>query len=117
MSLFVLFLLSLLLGIVLGVVYGAVGILKIIFKNNIVVSNILDFIFAILSGVAVIFFVVNFNFGVFRWFIVVGVLIGILLERKTLGKIFAKIFLLMYNKFSKCIIALKNTKVVKKILK
>ena len=106
-----------LVGVGLGITYGVLGFIKIIVKHNYIVTNIINLIYSLGCGMVVLLVTINLNFGEFRAFVICGVVLGIIIERKTLGKIFAKIFLLMYNKFSKCIIALKNTKVVKKILK
>lgn len=114
---FNLFLICFLIGLGLGLVYGILGFIKLLIKNNIVISNILNFVYAISCGFVVLFTTIQLNYGQFRWFLMAGFLIGIITERKTLGKIFAKFFLWLYNKLSKCQSALKNTKVVKKILK
>ncbi len=117
MNNFVLFLVCLAIGVGLGATYGVLNFVKMIFKNNIIISNILNFVFGVGCGIVALLATINLNFGQFRWFIVLGFVLGVIIERKTLGKLFAKIFLWLYNKFSKWISALKNTKVVKKILK
>lgn len=117
MNNFVLFLICLLIGVGLGATYGVLNFIKLLFKNNIIVSNILNLVYGLGCGIVALVTTINLNFGQFRWFVVLGFVLGVVIERKTLGKLFAKIFLWLYNKLSKCLSALKNTKVVKKILK
>jgi hypothetical protein len=117
LSSFVLFCLGLGLGFLLGAVYDIVYFLKLTVKNNFIVSNILNFVYVCFYGLVVLGSVINFNYGQFRLFLVLSFVLGTLLHRKTLGKIFAKIFLCLYNKLCKGLKTLTKTKLVKKVLK
>ena len=101
----------------LGVAYRALNGIKYVFKNNYVVSNVLGFLYAIFCGGVVLWFVINFNFGEFRLFIVLSFVFGAILAYKTIGKIIAKIFMCLYNKLCKVVKTLTKTKLVKKVLK
>ncbi len=117
MNTFLLFLVCTGLGFLVGAVYGVLGFVKLLTKNNFIINNIINFLFGIGVGMVVLITTINLNYGMFRWFIIVGFVVGVLFERKTLGKLFAKIFLFLYNRFSRGLTTLKNTKVVKRILK
>ncbi len=104
-------------GVALGTAYGVVSFLKNIIKNNFIISNIINFVYAVLYGLIVLLFVINFNFGEFRLFIIIACVLGTILAYKTIGKIIAKIFFYLYNKLCKGIKALTKTKLVKKVLK
>lgn len=117
MSAFKLFLLFLLIGFLFGCLFGVLTFIKKLFKNNIVISNILNFLFVTSFGFVVMLSVIEYNFGEFRFYLIAASFFGLFLERKTLGKIFAKLYLWLYNKLCKVCCALSKTKVVKKILK
>ena len=105
------------LGFGLGGVYDIVYFFKLTLKNNYIVSNLFNFLYVCLYGLVVLFSVINFNYGQFRLFLVLSFVFGTFLHRKTLGKLFAKIFLCLYNKLCKGLKSLTKTKLVKKVLK
>lgn len=104
-------------GFLLGVLFDVIYFLKLLVKRNIIISNIFNFLFALCYGLVVLLITINFNMGQFRLFVLIGFLIGTIFEHKTLGKLFAKMFLWLYNKLCKACCALQKTKLVKKILK
>lgn len=104
-------------GVVLGAGVGILNIIKSLFKHNLVVDNILDCLYSIFCCIVDLFTLIEFNFGVLRLYLIVAFLLGMYIERKTLGKVFAKLLTWLYNKISKVIVTLRKTKIYKKITK
>lgn len=90
------FLILLLFGFVFGICYGIISATNLPHKN-LILKNILDFLFALFGVVLFIILVLFVNLGEFRLFLLFGYIIGIILERITLGKIFAKGYIWVYN--------------------
>lgn len=67
-------------------------------RKHLVFKNILEFILTVLGVVLFVILVLYVNLGEFRLFLLLGYIIGIYLERITLGKIFAKGYIWVYNK-------------------
>ncbi len=112
-----LFFIFLAFGILLGVIWGILNFIKLLLKNNIVVSQILEAHFAVVNVFGFFIALINFNFGEFRFYLLVAYVVGFILERKTLGKLFAKVYYWLYNKLKSGAIRLKKTKLVKRVLK
>lgn len=112
-----LFFIFLLLGVVLGIVWGILNFIKLLFNNNIVISQVLEAHFAVLNVLGFFVAQINFNFGQFRFFMLVAWILGFLIERKTLGKIFAKVYYWLYNNLRNGLKKLGKTKVIKRVLK
>lgn len=104
------FLLALLFGVISGAIYGVLNMVVVGFKNNIVLKNVLDGLFMLIFA-GLLFYCLNaFNYGAFRMHLLITYIVGFLLERKTIGKLFAKLFLLVYNYIVKTIKKFKQTK-------
>lgn len=95
---YLLFFIFLLLGLVIGATIGLFNHIIVLFKNSKVIRFILDLILPLLSGFAFLYLSNKYNMGEIRWFFVLAVVIGIYIERKTIGKLFAHIFSKVYNK-------------------
>lgn len=117
MNSFLLFIISVLIGFCLGIIYSVLGFIKLTLKNNLIITNILNFIYMLFYGLLILMVVINLNLGVFRWFVFVGFVFGTILQQKTLEKIFAKLNFWLYNKLCKGLNFLKNTKFIKKVIK
>lgn len=87
-------------GFLLGVFYGIINIANRI-KRLLLIQIICDLIFSIVAFGTLIIFVNIINMGEMRFFLIMGYIIGFTLERITLGKIFAKGYLNVYNKLCK----------------
>lgn len=87
-----------LIGFILGIFYGIVSAI-ICSQKNVIIKNILDFLFTILSLTIFLTLILYINLGEFRLFLLIGYVLGIILERRTLGKLFAKGYNWVYNKF------------------
>lgn len=86
-----------LIGFILGIFYGILSAI-ICSQKSVIIKNILDFLFTILSLTIFLTLILYINLGEFRLFLLVGYVLGIILERRTLGKIFAKGYNWVYNK-------------------
>ncbi len=104
-------------GICLGAFYGFLNLIKILLKKNIILDNILNFFYSLFFGFIILLIIVNYNFGEFRLYLILAFALGTILERKTIGKVFAKFYVWLYNKLCKVVCTLKKNKLVKKVLK
>ena len=102
-----------LIGFVFGILYDFIKMIIKTFKNNVAIQIICEFAFTISFGAC--FIVLNnfFFYGDFRLYLLIFILLGLWSERKTLGKLFAKLYLLLYNKVSKLIKFFKLTRLGK----
>lgn len=103
-----LLLLFIIFGFLSGFVFDISNFIKVLTKNNKVINIILDFVSTIIN--ALVLFVVNlyFNYGEIRLFAIAIFELGFTIQRLTLGKIFAKFFILLYNLVLKILKKLKN---------
>lgn len=83
-------------GLILGVLYGILNLFSVV-KKNFIFQIIADIIFSITGLIVFIVFINIINMGEFRLFLLIGYALGFILERITLGKLFAKGFKKMYN--------------------
>ena len=105
------------LGLLSGALYGVLKFVVFIFKNNIVIQIISDLIYSLGVGSCFVIATNQYMYGEIRAYIVAIFILGIYLERKTLGKLFAKPYLMLYNGARKSILSLKDTKLGKIIFK
>ena len=77
---------SALLGVFLGAAYDIVRLIRILFKHNTVALSTEDIIFCLCIIFPVFTFVVKINNGVFRLYLVLGVVMGFLLYRESIGR-------------------------------
>lgn len=84
-------------GIVIGIIIGLLNLFLIICKNNKAIKTILDTFVILLTTIVFIFITNTFNLGQIRAYLAITFLLGIFLERKTIGKLFAKLYLRLYN--------------------
>ena len=88
---------SLFIGVVLGSSYELFFIVKSIFKQ-VVIRQIIDFLFCIVAIVLYFCFSEIFCFPNFRLYLFCGVLIGFLIYLLSFHKTLAKVIKLVYNK-------------------
>ena len=99
-----LFLIFTLNGVFIGLLFDFFRILRQGFKTNNIITYIQDIIFWTISGLSIIFSMVNFSNGTLRFFMVIGIIIGFITYILTFSK--------YIRKFSISII-----KILKKIVK
>lgn len=87
-----LFLLSILWGGALGVLWDIFRILRLGFGKNKIIVIIEDIVYAILFAVFTLLFFYFFTSGYFRFFVIIGELLGFLLYYMTIGKIVYIVF-------------------------
>jgi hypothetical protein len=110
-------LLFFLLGIICGAIYGLCGFINLIFKKNVIVQFITDLIFSFVVGHHFLFAINQYFYGQIRIYIIAIFAFGLYLERKTLGKLFAKLYFILYNVGRKSIQGFLSTKLGKIIFK
>ena len=103
-------------GAILGAFYGIIKIPNKI-KRNIFFQIFSDLIFSLTACALLIILVNIINLGEYRAFLIAGYTLGFIVERITLGKLFAKGYLNVYNKLSKNLKKFTNSKLGKVIFK
>ena len=83
-------------GFLMGILYGIINAPNLI-KKRLPFRIIVDLIFTMICSIIFIISINLVNLGEFRFFLIIGYLLGILLERITLGKLFAKGYKIVYN--------------------
>lgn len=95
-------------GFLSGFVFDISNFIKVLSKNNKIVNIILDFVSTVIN-LGLLFLVnLTYNYGEFRAFAIAVYEFGFTIQRFTLGKLLAKLFLWCYNAFVKGISKLKN---------
>ena len=112
-----LFLMFLLFGAILGAIWGLLNFAKLTFKNNVVIKHILDVPYAALFVLGFFAMLIQNNYGEFRLYLLAAWCFGTYLERKTIGKLFAKVYFWLYNKLRNACLKLKQTKFFSRVFK
>lgn len=99
-------------GLIIGLFFDFFRILRKSFKTKNYITYIEDFIFWILTGISIIFFMYNFSDGNLRVYILLGIILGFALYILLFSKIIINIFV-------KCINFIKNliSSIFKKLFK
>ena len=96
-------------GFGIGILYGLLNIPTTI-KKRIIIQIITDLLFSFTS-LSILLIAINvINMGEFRAFLVIGFILGIFLERISLGKLFAKGYKKVYNCLVKLMKKFANSK-------
>lgn len=91
------FLIFLLNGTIIGILFDIFRILRKSFQTADIVTYIEDFLFWILSGIITLFMIFKFNSGELRFYIFIGIILGVGLYLLTLSKYFIKINVLLIS--------------------
>lgn len=75
-------------GVFIGIVFDLFRILRKTLKTNYFITCFQDIIFLIFFGISLIFMIFKYNSGEIRWYIFLGLFLGLLLYLKTLSVIF-----------------------------
>lgn len=112
-----LFLIFILNGLIIGFLFDFFRILRKTIKTSDFVTYMQDFIFWILTGVIILYFIFTFNNGEIRLFLFLGIMTGILIYMLLLSKFIIKINVAIINFFKKILeIPIKLlVKVIRKI--
>ena len=104
-------------GIICGCFYGLSQFFVLLFKKHIIAQIIFDLIFSLASGIVYLYLTMILNLGNFRLYLTAFFLLSYVFQRKTLGKLFAKLYALFYNWLGKTINVVKTTKIGKVVFK
>ncbi len=105
-----------LLGLASGGVFGLFACMSKILSHY-VFRLIFDIVGCLIGGILFIYGITVFNSGEIRLFLIVAYLLGILIERKTAGILFAKLFDSVYNSVAKFFRREPKTKLGKIVFK
>ena len=105
-----------LLGIIIGAIYGLTHTNIPLFNNRIYIA-IADILFWVITSILIIYTINMINMGEYRLYLLISTALGYILERKTLGKLFAKIYLFVYNSISSILKKLVQSRIGKYLLR
>ena len=100
-------------GFCVGMMFGIFSAINLVLRRKKYIQIPLDVFMIVLSTILYIIIINLFNWGQHRIYLCIGYLIGILLERKTIGKIFAKLYYKLYNLITNRMRMLSNSKLTK----
>lgn len=103
-------------GILIGILYGIINIPTKI-RKVLALQIINDLIISTSACIIFIYAINVINLGQFRAFLLLGYILGILIERITLGKLFAKGYNFVYTNIVKMLKKFANSKFGKVLLK
>lgn len=103
-------------GLLLGVFYEIINTTNYI-KKYLIIQIIIDTIFSLASIITIMYLLNKFNKGQIRIFLIISYTIGFIIERITLGKLFAKGYKKLYNLVIRWNKALKQSKLGRIIFK
>lgn len=99
-------------GIGMSVVYDIFRILRRIIPHNKVAVSSEDLFYWLCMSVPTFYFIVYVNDGIFRLYFIIGIIMGIIIYRETVGRLVFMIVTFLVNKIIKFIIF-----ILKKVLK
>lgn len=105
------------LGLASGIIIEIFKHIVLVFKNNAVAQIICDIISTTVICTVFTYLNHHFFYGEMRLYLILFFIFGMFAERKTFGKIFAKLFFILYNWISKGLKWLKSTTLGKFITK
>ena len=103
-------------GLLLGIIYGIINIPTHI-KKNLSLQIINDLSFCIITTSVFLIAINIINFGQFRAFLLLGYALGFLIERITIGKLFANGYKIVYTNIVKLLKKFASSKLGKVLLK
>lgn len=103
-------------GIIIGILYGLLNIAPKYTKNYFL-QLLTDAIYPIILTSTFLLVTNYLNNGQFRFFMLFGYILGIIIERITLGKLFAKLYNMLYTKLVESFKKFKKTKLFKIVFK
>ena len=106
----ILFLIYLSFGFASAFAFDILYLIQLIFKNKQLITIICDAIATFALGSVTVILNTTLNMGIVRAYLVSAFVFGAILQRKTLGKLFAKYSKKLYNWLSKVIKNVKKSK-------
>ncbi len=117
MNEFVLFLNCVCIGFFTSLVLGLSLIVKKALKNNTFVTFAIDFAIFLLGAMFVMGVCFKHYNGIFAFFEIFGFSLGVISTKKSCENLFAKIFDMVYNTFTKIWLCMKSKRFFKRILR
>ena len=105
------------LGAFFGLVFEICKIFKRISKNNIFITNTINFVYFCALGTCFCSFLLKICNGIVYVYTIAAVLLGIIIEQISIGFLFTKFYDLLYNISTKIVKKIKHTKLGKKLLR
>lgn len=105
---FFLFLIFIVNGILIGILFDFFRILRKSFKTNDFFTYLEDIIFWIITGIILLYSIFTFNNGEIRFFMFIGVLVGIILYILSISSFIIKINVTILTFFKNIIIKIFN---------
>ena len=97
-----------------GFVFDLRNYIHFLCNKNKVVSVVLDVVATVVCCLVFLFAILNFNFGEMRLYLILAFILGLLLQRFSLGYIIAKFFVWWYNVLKKVVSKINYGKPKKK---
>jgi len=85
-------------GLVCGLFYDLFLVFKLLTKNNILVVNVLDFLFCLVSGFLLIYCIFKFENGGFTLFELISFVFGVVFEQIIIKNLWTSPIKWVYNK-------------------
>lgn len=114
-----LFLIFSLNGVIIGLIFDFFRIIRKSFKTSTLLTNIQDVIFWIITGISVIFFMYKFSDGTIRFYMFLGLLLGLNIYYLTISQYVIKTFVILIKLITNILTIINNiiSKPFKKIYK
>lgn len=91
-------------GIIIGILFDIFRILRKTFKTNDIITYIEDIVFWIITGIIILYSMCVFCNGELRFFMIMGIIIGVALYIVTLSKYVIKVSVYILNIIKKAIV-------------
>ena len=114
---FVVFLNCCCIGVFTGLTSDICYIFKKIFRDNKIVSLVLEFCIYFVGSSFIFVLASNLNYDIFEVYEVIGFVLGVMLEKFSCKNLFAKFFDMLYNSVTKLAGKIKMTKLGRKVIK
>lgn len=108
-----LFLKFFLIGIIPALLLASINFFSLFIKAKKVYFLIFDIIFCLFFTCIFLYAVNLLNYGEIRLYMFIAFSLGCIVERKTIGKLFAKLHILIYNAINKGVAKFKKSKLFK----
>ena len=112
-----LFFYFLIIGIICGILFEICKLTKLVSKNNLFITNTVNFIYFCLIGMCFCSFLIKKCQGELKIYILFAFVVGIFLEQISIGFFFTKFYKMVYNTIIKIVTKIKVTKFGKRITK
>lgn len=110
------FLIIFLIGSIVGLFYGLLNIINLV-KKHIAIQILTDLTFSFICFFTFLISINKINMGEIRAFLFIGYILGVIIERITIGKLFAKAYKKVYNQFVKILKNIAKSKFGRILLK